>query len=467
MVDIEGQQSEGRFSLTSLRFPDAVERGDVLLTNYAKVDVAGGGGGSIAINARNLEVLGGKFGGSQLRAGIEPGMGSPEATAGDITLNATGAINVGQSSIIGNNINKNATGNSGNINITTGSLLTNDALLSASTFGQGLAGNVTINARDTVSFDGVMFDGVMFYGVMVDRDLGGAISRSEPGAVGNGGEISITTESLSVTNRARIGTSTRAQGDAGNLSIATRFMRLDNGQLTVASLSAGKGGNIRLQVQDLLQMRHNSLIIAFDLRGTGNSGNVDINTEFLVAIPSEDSDIIASALRGGDIQIRAEGIFGIEYQEQRTPESDITATGTVTFNTLDVDPTQGLVELPAELVDASNQITQGCPDAVWRGESKFIITGRGGLPPNPYESLRGDNTLTNWSTLEEPDGENRSSATPATNSTIESAPTTIVEANGWVKGPNGEVILVATAPTANIDIPWLPESSCNAPEPES
>ena len=74
--------------------------------------------------------------------------------------------------------------------------------------------------------------------------------------------------------------------------------------------------------------------------------------------------------------------------------------------------------------------------------------------------------MTNWSTLDS-DVENRSSTTPGTDPTKQSAPTTIVEANGWVKGPNGEVTLVANAPTANIDIPWLPESSCNAPEPKS
>jgi hypothetical protein len=54
---------------------------------------------------------------------------------------------------------------------------------------------------------------------------------------------------------------------------------------------------------------------------------------------------------------------------------------------------------------------------------------------------------------EEPEVENRSSTAPATNTIKHSAPTTIVEANGWVKSDNGEVTLVATAPTANIDIP--------------
>ena len=230
---------------------------------------------------------------------------------------------------------------------------------------------------------------------------------------------------------------------------------------------------IELRSEDLVLRRGS--YISTDATGTASGGNITIDSDVIAAL--ENSDISANALEGpgGRIRINAQGIFGTEFRNQRTPLSDITASsnlgpefsGTVEINNPDVDPTQGLVELPAELVDVSNQIAQGCPDAVWRGESKFIITGRGGLPPSPTEPLRGDNTLTNWSTLDS-DVENRSSAEEgATNTTRERAPTQIVEANGWVKGPNGEVTLVATAPTANIDIPWLPSSSCNAPEPES
>lgn len=90
-------------------------------------------------------------------------------------------------------------------------------------------------------------------------------------------------------------------------------------------------------------MRHNSLI-STEARGTGNSGNIDINTEFLVAVPSENSDIVASAIRGGNIKIKAEGILGIEFRYLQTP-----ASGEVELVTPDVDLSQGLVALPTEL----------------------------------------------------------------------------------------------------------------------
>lgn len=52
-------------------------------------------------------------------------------------------------------------------------------------------------------------------------------------------------------------------------------------------------------------------------------------------------------------------------------------------------------------------------------------------------------------------------------SIINSAPTQIVEANGWTINDKGDVILTATAPSATLDIPWMPKSGCNTPEPSS
>ena len=220
-------------------------------------------------------------------------------------------------------------------------------------------------------------------------------------------------------------------------------------------------------------MRRNSLTSA-EASGTGNGGNITINAPLIVAFPSENSDIIANASQGqgGNINITTQGIFGFEERNPPTEEtSDINASsdfgvnGTVQINRLDVDPSQGLVNLPTELVDASNQIAQGCPASVRSGESKFIITGRGGLPPNPNDPLTGDNVLTDWNTLDS-DAENPSGAEEgATNSAKESANTQIVEANGWMVNNKGEVILTASVPT--VDIPWVPKSNCNVSAPKS
>lgn len=116
------------------------------------VEVAASNGGSIGIAAQDINISGD----SELLAGIATNLGFSGAQAGDIEINATGAITVaGRTSGLRNIVKEAATGNAGNINITTGSLsVTNGANLSANTNGLGNAGNVTIRARDTVSFVG-------------------------------------------------------------------------------------------------------------------------------------------------------------------------------------------------------------------------------------------------------------------------------------------------------------------------
>jgi large exoprotein involved in heme utilization and adhesion len=190
----------------------------------------------------------------------------------------------------------------------------------------------------------------------------------------------------------------------------------------------------------------------------------------IVAVPSEDSNITANAFtgNGGNINITAQGIFGIQRQEQNTPQSDITASsklgvnGVVNINTLDVDPTQGLATLPAELVEASGLIATGCAAL---GENEFTVTGRGGLPPSPSDTLSSDTVWTDLRPMTE-QAEARPSSEEATHPK-NPATEPLVEAQGWVINSKGEVVLTAHAPTVTPHIPWLTPADCHAPEPES
>jgi large exoprotein involved in heme utilization and adhesion len=74
--------------------------------------------------------------------------------------------------------------------------------------------------------------------------------------------------------------------------------------------------------------------------------------------------------------------------------------------------------------------------------------------------------LTNWVTLDLK-AKNRSSFTPATNPPQESAPTQILEAQGWVINNKGEVVLTATAPNVTPDIAWVRSANCQVLEPAS
>ncbi|PHM05860.1 two-partner secretion domain-containing protein, partial [Nostoc sp. 'Peltigera malacea cyanobiont' DB3992] len=98
------------------------------------------------------------------------------------------------------------TGNSGDINLTADSLFLTDARLSTSTFGQGNGGTVNITASDTVSL----------------KNTASIMSNVGSTAIGKGGDINITTGSLSIQGNSRLTSSTNGKGDAGSINIIAR-----------------------------------------------------------------------------------------------------------------------------------------------------------------------------------------------------------------------------------------------------
>ncbi len=119
----------------SLSFPEDLNKANITLTNGADIDVRGAGGGNITINAQNFSLESGDSGISLIRARISSQSTSAEAQAGDIIINVAENITLNNSRI-GNQVNPEGLGNSGNIDITTGSLeAINGGIIDASTLG--------------------------------------------------------------------------------------------------------------------------------------------------------------------------------------------------------------------------------------------------------------------------------------------------------------------------------------------
>jgi filamentous hemagglutinin family protein len=264
-------------NLLRAQFPTNVTRGDVSFTNGARVSVAGAGGGDIAITARNLEILGD----SQVRGGIEEGLGTPASIAGDIKVNTTGEIAlVGSNTRILNNVNLNSKGNGGNITINAGSASLRDgAQLQSLTFGQGNAGNVTVTAKDAVSL----------------ASSASILSTVETGGVGKGGNISIDAGSLSLRDGAQLVAITRGasatqpagKGDAGNVTVKV------SGAVDIAGTKDGFSSGINSLVQT----------------GTvGNAGNITIDAG---SVSLQDGATLVASTAGqgnaGDIKIKTQG----------------------------------------------------------------------------------------------------------------------------------------------------------------
>jgi filamentous hemagglutinin family protein len=287
-VELGGLATEGTVGINndgSLSFPDGVARGDVSLTNGAIAYVSAGGGGNIAVNARNLDILAG----SRLLAGIQRDLGTPNAQAGDIVINATDNVrvkgNANSLTGIANDVGvvgASAFGNAGDIVVNTKTLEgIGNFLIRSSTFGQGDAGKISITATDKVSLQGLQ------------GFSSGIASLVGSSAFGNADDIIINTPSLSLSNFARLATSTTGKGNAGNIQInASESISVSNNSViqadTYASGNAGKiiidapNANVSFDKSIVTtSVVGNSNIFGVDLIGSGQGGDIKITARSL------------------------------------------------------------------------------------------------------------------------------------------------------------------------------------------
>jgi filamentous hemagglutinin family protein len=451
---------------------------------------AEGDGGDINIRARALSLTNAQIGADT----------NGQGDAGDIFIRVVDSIYLTNSdsvlegkrrSRIGSAVTNIGEGNGGNIDIQSRSLsLDNGAVLDASTQGNGNGGNIRVSANTFAATNGGQIftssrsngragtislnatDSVTLSGsdpnfaqravqspITPDSAASGVFARTE--GAGDAGNLRIETDKLTVQDGAAITVSSKGAGIAGSLIVEADAIRLDT-KATISADTSGGGGNINLQTGDLILRRGSS--ITTNARGNNiKGGNITIDTDNLVAVPKEDSDISANAENsfGGRVIINAQGIFGTQFRDNPTPLSDITASsalgvqfnGVVQLNTPDIDLSRGLANLPTEVVDASNQIAQTCAAGGREArKNEFIVTGRRGMPSNPYEPLSSDEALED---VQPPLGfSSRRNSLPdaVRNVTPQSATGNqkpqIVEAQRWVINDKGQVVLTATPTTA-------------------
>ncbi len=299
----------------------------------------------------------------------------------------------------------------------------NGAGLITQNFGAGTGGNINIQSQQ----------------LQIDDSLLVADSF----ATGASGHIGVKTDQLTLRNQAAIATNSFASGRAGNVTVQT---------------NSGDGGNISLRVDDVLLLRNGGELsaTASSASAGGNGGDISIEAGFIVAIARENSDISANAFngRGGSISINTQGILGLESRDQPTFRSDITANselgrnGFVVINTPVLVPSAEEPTLPSNVRGPLKPIDQ----SICSGDrNEFTLSGTGGLPTSPYDTLSGSVTWEDWYIS----GAGPSVASSLDNSarqredTFDNLPTQVFpaqnrpeEAKGWDVDANGNIILL-------------------------
>jgi filamentous hemagglutinin family protein len=336
-----------------------IDTRDLLIRDGAQVSAGTSGegkGGNLSVTAESLQLIGTSVDG--------------RASSGLLTIS-----------------DRATTGDAGDLTINTRDLLIRDgAQASASTFGRGKGGNLTVTA-DSVQLIGTSTNG---------RVSSGLFASSVRGATGDAGNLTINTRNLLVRDGAQasastfgagkggslsltadfvelIGISTNGQrpsglfassepsatGDAGNLMINTRNLLVQDGaQVSASTFGAGKGGSLSLTanfvelIGTALNGRASSGLFALSARGTtGDAGNLTINTRNLLV---RDGAVVSTGTfgkgKGGNLSLTADSIQLIDSGANGqaatglfTATNDTGAAGDLMINTRDLLVRDGAV----------------------------------------------------------------------------------------------------------------------------
>ncbi|MDJ0594661.1 MAG: filamentous hemagglutinin N-terminal domain-containing protein [Pleurocapsa sp. MO_226.B13] len=266
-----------------------------------------GSAGNISIEASNISINNGAVINSNT-------FGS--GNAGNISFNAD-SLNLGNNSSIFSAVgslesNLGATGNGGVIDIATQTLsLSDGATINAPTFGTGNAGTININASDSINISGVATFPFLENSSEEGGFSSGLFNTSEASASGSGGEITITTSTLKMSNGAIINVRSSGNSSAGNITVNADVLEVTNGsQILATAFNNGAAGNINLNISERILISgidpdyRNRLKVLTEVFG-------EQEAQFFIDPVSEESGVFANTASGaqgdgGNIEI---GVF--------------------------------------------------------------------------------------------------------------------------------------------------------------
>jgi large exoprotein involved in heme utilization and adhesion len=397
-----------------------------------------------------------------------------------------------------------ATGNGGNLIVETGNLILSEgSAIFANTFGKGNAGDITIRAdnlevRDTV--------------INSIGSRSGISSTVEQQGIGNGGNINIDIDKLSLIDGGSISVDALGQGNAGNIKIDSQNINVSGvssgesvrgfeqlnlpSQISAFSFSDGNfaAGSINIKTDNLnISDRGNISVSNF---GNGNSGNLNIIASKLNLDNFATLEAIVNAGSQGNINLTTDNLFLFNNSEI-TAKADGKATGgNISINNIEnivllknsriiADAisgnggninitTQGLFVFPDSKIDASSEYgLDGTVDIKTINGDRRLESNR--LPENTVDptslitnscSSSDRNTFAVTGNGGVPNSPYSTQSLNTTwydlrpvkeEQTNASLPTPLTEANTTIINSKGELELVALTPLSNYR--WV-KSSC-------
>lgn len=278
------------------------------------------------------------------------------------------------------------------------------------------------------------------------------------------GAIVLGANRLAVDSNSEVSVTNLGSGFAGDIAIfAGLTVVSNNSAISAETTGIGQGGNIEI-AGDFLILAEDSNVTT-DSGGDGGNIFLDIN-RIIYGTPSRDSNILArGGALGGNITF-SDRVFLRNIAPRDADfltSNDITPTGAITQGTVgfqsgtqDLNPVQEQVTLPANLIDASRLIAQGCAAGNLTAAEEIgelVVTGRGGVPPAPGEQVSDAGNVPSLVDVPNMEPGELSSVPPIAVVPLDELaaavpPSRLSEAQGWRYAEGGAVVLTASAETA-------------------
>ncbi|MFK8183009.1 MAG: filamentous hemagglutinin N-terminal domain-containing protein [Phormidesmis sp.] len=324
-------------------------------------------GGNVSIVTDRLALNDGGVVANDIQ-GIEGNAGRIDIEASEVVLSKESIISAASVGFADSGVS----GRAGDIDIETTTLdILSNSVISSNTFGDGNAGNIRVLAEDITIIGSEQFPDVF--------DLSGIVATVEPSATGNGGNIIVETDRLTLRERGLISSQHEGQGRAGNVEItADEILLINQGVISSRVLESGVGqaGNIDIEAADTLRIYNGSQVLA-NTDGVGDGGDINIQaaavdiqqTTFFndtLVVSSVSSEVGATGTGdSGDIVVMADRLNVSDSAAIRNRTAGEGNAGTIEINarqvelsTPQLENVSGLSEAPSANI-ASDSVSSG------------------------------------------------------------------------------------------------------------
>jgi len=322
--------------------------------SHARIEgVQTGMGGNIRVEAQELHVSNG----ATIASSSVAAKGMASRQAGNIEIRVSGGVyltginpfgetedGLGSGIYVRSRGIDNNAGNGGTLYLQAGALtLKQGAVISSSTSGHAQGGNIHIDVQGPICISG---DSAQ-------------IPLQPPGEVQLDYQAGFEdyTPKDSVSGIYAASTSMAAQaGEAGQITVSAQSLHLtEQGTINTATHNAG-GGDIDLTVDKLLYVRQGEIITSVH-GGEGNGGNINITDPLIVILDKGEIKAQADAGHGGDIKLKAEQ-FIASTDSVVNASSRLGIDGDIVLNSPSENVSSSLVIIPTDFIATESLYTQ-------------------------------------------------------------------------------------------------------------